>query len=533
MYRPIDECRICQNRGLETVLDLGEQHLTGMFPRTREQQVPKAPMELVKCHGPAGGLHCGLVQTRFTYDLGLLYGGEYGYRSGLNRSMVLHLEGIVRDLLELARPSPGDLLLDIGSNDGTLLSFYPPGTRAAGGGLELVGMDPTADRFAAYYKPHIRRVAGFFSAENFQAMFPRRKAKIVTSIAMFYDLDRPLDFMRQVASILADDGVWHFEQSYLPAMLAANSYDTACHEHLEYYALRQIKHMTDRTGLKILDVKFNEINGGSFAVTVAKAGASHAANTALVEQIARSGRGPGIGYAGAVCGLPAGGRHPSQGTRGPAGTAEGRRPAGAGLRGVHQGERDPAILRHHAAALAVHRGGQRREIRLFHARQRDPHHPGNRGLCHASRLHAGAALAFPPRHLRAGNRLSERRRQTDLPHAPDRGRGTMKRAVVVGSSGQDGAILFERLRAEGHYVVGLDLGEVRCTEPAGSLNVSAEPCPRARWTSSIPPPWRVLSPPRSPTRSTIWPPSTVRRKRTRATTAWISNGASTSRSRGC
>ena len=285
MYRPIEECRICQNRGLESVLDLGEQHLTGIFPRTMDQHVPQAPMELVKCHAPAGGQHCGLVQTRFTYDLGLLYGGEYGYRSGLNRSMVLHLEGIVRDLLKLARPSSGDLLLDIGSNDGTLLSFYPPGTRAAGGGFELVGMDPTAERFAAYYKPHIRRVADFFSAEKFRAIFAERKAKIVTSIAMFYDLDRPLDFMREVASVLADDGVWHFEQSYLPAMLAAGSYDTACHEHLEYYALRQIKYMADRTGLKILDVKLNDINGGSFAVTVAKTGANYAVNSAQVEQL--------------------------------------------------------------------------------------------------------------------------------------------------------------------------------------------------------------------------------------------------------
>jgi len=288
MYQPIDECRICQNRALESVLDLGKQHLTGVFPKTIDQCVPQAPMELVKCHGPDGGQHCGLVQTRFTYDLGLLYGGDYGYRSGLNRSMVLHLEGIVRDLVKLARPSAGDLLLDIGSNDGTLLSFYPDH------GLDLIGMDPTAERFAAYYKPHIRRVADFFSAEKFGDIFGGRKAKIVTSIAMFYDLHRPLDFMRQVASVLDDDGVWHFEQSYLPAMLAAGSYDTACHEHLEYYALRQIKYMTDRTGLKILDVKFNDINGGSFAVTVATAGASHTAATALVEQIIAQEDGFGL-----------------------------------------------------------------------------------------------------------------------------------------------------------------------------------------------------------------------------------------------
>ena len=107
-----------------------------------------------------------------------------------------------------------------------------------------------------------------------------------------------MDFMRQVAEVLADDGVWHFEQSYLPAMLAANSYDTACHEHLEYYALRQIKYMADRTGLKIIDVKFNEINGGSFGVTVAKSATSHAANTARMEQVTSREEGLGLNTLG-------------------------------------------------------------------------------------------------------------------------------------------------------------------------------------------------------------------------------------------
>ncbi len=279
MYQQIECCRICGNRDLEPVLDLGEQSLTGTFPKTPDQAIARLPMELVKCHGPADGKQCGLVQCRFTFDMGMLYGGDYGYRSGLNCSMVAHLQGIVRDLVELARPAAGDIILDIGSNDGTLLSFY------ADSGLELIGMDPTSGRFAKYYKPHIRRVADFFSAEQFRRMFGQRKAKIVTSIAMFYDLDRPMDFMRQVASVLADDGVWHFEQSYLPAMLATNSYDTACHEHLEYYALRQIKYMADRAGLKILNVTFNDVNGGSFAVTAAKDGAPYPAGAAIQEKV--------------------------------------------------------------------------------------------------------------------------------------------------------------------------------------------------------------------------------------------------------
>ncbi len=102
MYRKIECCRICGNRKLASVLDLGEQYLTGVFPKTPQQPVARAPMELVKCDGPAGGQQCGLVQSRYTFDLDLLYGGDYGYRSGLNRSMVAHLESIVHDLLDRA-----------------------------------------------------------------------------------------------------------------------------------------------------------------------------------------------------------------------------------------------------------------------------------------------------------------------------------------------------------------------------------------------------------------------------------------------
>jgi NDP-4-keto-2,6-dideoxyhexose 3-C-methyltransferase len=104
--------------------------------------------------------------------------------------------------------------------------------------------------------------------------FPGKKAKVITSFSMFYDLEDPLAFMREVHEVLADDGIWVFEQSYMPTMLETNSYDTVCHEHLEFYALRQIKWMADRVGFRILDVEFNDVNGGSFSITVSKKGGS-------------------------------------------------------------------------------------------------------------------------------------------------------------------------------------------------------------------------------------------------------------------
>jgi len=124
-------------------------------------------------------------------------------------------------------------------------------------------------------------VSDFFSEKNFEQA-TGKKARIVTSIAMFYDLEDPVEFARQVASILADDGIWHFEQCYMPSMLRTNSYDVICHEHLEYYSVRVIRNILDAARLKILDIQMNAVNGGSFAVTAAKKGSRYRSDTAMV-----------------------------------------------------------------------------------------------------------------------------------------------------------------------------------------------------------------------------------------------------------
>jgi hypothetical protein len=258
MFTRVTSCRICGNPELVPVLDLGVQALTGVFPRTRETPVTAGPLRLVKCVG-AG--RCGLLQLEHSYPLTEMYGENYGYRSGINPTMVEHLHGKVRRIVAMADLAPGDLVLDIGSNDGTTLAAYPHD-------LTLVGMDPTGVKFGGYYPKHVELIPDFFSARRLAERHPGRRAKVVTSFAMFYDLEQPLDFMREVREVLADDGVWVFEQSYMPAMLAVNAYDTVCHEHLEYYALAQIQWMTDRAGLRIVDVEINDVNGGSFSVTV-------------------------------------------------------------------------------------------------------------------------------------------------------------------------------------------------------------------------------------------------------------------------
>jgi NDP-4-keto-2,6-dideoxyhexose 3-C-methyltransferase len=260
-YRKVERCRVCGGANLVQVLDLGDQMLTGVFPRTKDPTITTGPVQLVKCHDEAG---CGLLQLGHTYDVAEMYGENYGYRSGLNPSMVAHLQEKVRRIRKRLPLSAGDLVLDIGSNDSTTLQAYPQE------GLVLVGMDPSAGKFRNYYPPHIALIEDFFSAKGFGERFPGRKARVVTSFAMFYDLEEPMEFMRQVHEILADDGIWVFEQSYMPAMLDANAYDTVCQEHLEFYGLHQIQWMAERVGFRIADVEFNDTNGGSFSVTVTK-----------------------------------------------------------------------------------------------------------------------------------------------------------------------------------------------------------------------------------------------------------------------
>lgn len=281
MHREIKNCRICGNSDLVPVLDLGKQCLTGVFPKTKEEVVTSGPLELVKCREDKDSGHCGLLQLRQSYDLDEMYGDNYGYRSGLNRSMVEHLNDKARGMLKRVDLSAGDIVLDIGSNDGTLLASYPKN------GAIFAGFDPTGLKFKEFYPAHVELVTDFFSARSFKNKFGKKKAKIVTSIAMFYDLEDPLKFMEEVRDILADDGLWLFEQSYMPTMLEMNSYDTVCHEHLEYYGLKQIKWMADKAGFKIADIEFNNINGGSFSITAAKATSKFRENSAAVEKILR------------------------------------------------------------------------------------------------------------------------------------------------------------------------------------------------------------------------------------------------------
>jgi GDP-mannose 4,6-dehydratase len=258
-HKVIEKCRICNNNNLVDIVDLGNHVISSRFLKSVTENVPSSPLVLTKC---CGENVCNLVQLKHTVDSNEMYEQNYGYRSGINTTMTKHLQKIVSDLETLYMiPNTDYTILDIGSNDATLLKSY------ASQNHTLIGIDPTGSQFKQYYTSNITLIPDYFSEDVYTSKH-FEKAHIITSIAMFYDLPDPLDFMKNIKNILAPAGVWFIEQSYLPSMIEALSFDTVCHEHLEYYTFEQIKWMADKVGLKILDVSLNDCNGGSFRVTL-------------------------------------------------------------------------------------------------------------------------------------------------------------------------------------------------------------------------------------------------------------------------
>lgn len=232
------------------------------------------PLELCRCDPGLDEVACGLVQLRHTVSPDLMY-SAYGYRSGINQTMTEHLGGIARALEDRVALAAGDLVVDIGANDGTLLLQYR--TKR----VDYVGYEPSNIR-PLEPTPTIQFIYSYFTASALKHAFGDRKAKIVTSIAMFYDLDDPNTFVADVAEILAPDGLWTLELSYLPSMLANNSFDTICHEHLEYYHLGTIEALLHRHDLVVADAELNGANGGSIRVTICHRGSRFSEHTAGV-----------------------------------------------------------------------------------------------------------------------------------------------------------------------------------------------------------------------------------------------------------
>lgn len=259
-------CRICGSKALKPVVSLGDQFISGAFakPDGAPPMKRRVPLDLVRCD-PASDEHaCGLVQLRHSVPPKVLY-QSYWYRSGVNQTMRDNLAGIARVAEEIAGLKAGDLVVDIGCNDGTLLKSYRTE------GIRRLGIDPS-NVVEHARAAGLEVVNDFFTAAALRSAVPEQKPKVITSIAMFYDLENPHLFVGDIKDALHEEGIWVLELSYLPLMLEMNSFDTICHEHLEYYSLAPMERLFAEHGLEVIDVTLNDINGGSFRIAVSHAG---------------------------------------------------------------------------------------------------------------------------------------------------------------------------------------------------------------------------------------------------------------------
>ena len=247
-------CRVCGSTALTKVIDLGEQYLQGSFVKPGKETPPirKIPMSLLRCDPTKDEKACGLLQMEHTVPPEVLY-SAYWYRSGTNNTMREHLRSITEEALATLNKTTGRVL-DIGCNDGTLLGYYPTE-------FEKFGVDPSD--VAQEIADDVTVMQDIFPSEELTSLLQGKRMDIITSIAMFYDLEDPVAFTEGIRDTLAHDGIWIFEMSYMPMMLKMTAYDTICHEHLEYYSLAVIEYILKKAGMKVFNASTNEINGGS------------------------------------------------------------------------------------------------------------------------------------------------------------------------------------------------------------------------------------------------------------------------------
>ncbi len=269
-------CRVCGNTALDPAVDLGPQYLSSVFPTdlSYRDHVQRYPMDMVLCR-TEGGAHCGLLQMGHHLDLTEMY-QAYPYQSATNSGMRAVLADVAADGRRAVALSSGDVVLDIGCNDGTLLSMF------TGNGLTLAGIDAAANIQLVFDDPALHHARGYFTRARYES-FGISQARLVFSIAMFYHLDDPVTFARDVAACLAPDGTWIIQMAYLPTMLDTNMYDNIVHEHAGYYGLESLQWVMNAAGLEIVDASLNDVYGGSYRVFVQHTGAGRTPSDRLAQ----------------------------------------------------------------------------------------------------------------------------------------------------------------------------------------------------------------------------------------------------------
>jgi len=266
----VNNCRNCSKKKLSKLFTLGNINYTGKFAK-KNQKIKKAPLELSICN------NCKLVQLAHKFDLKYMYGPDYGYRSNINHTMVEHLKKVVLVSSKKVSLKSGDMVLDIASNDATLLNFYS-------NNIITFGVDPLVKKYSKYYKKINYKISDFFSYKKIKNK-TKNKFKIITALSVFYDMEKPNHFLNGVRNLLDVNGIFILEFADLSSILKYNMFDTICHEHLEYYSTKVIYNMCKKNNLKIVNIIDNDINGSSKQFHIAHKNSTHKVNFKKIKNI--------------------------------------------------------------------------------------------------------------------------------------------------------------------------------------------------------------------------------------------------------
>ena len=267
----IKNCRFCNSKKISKLFSLGNLSFTGKFARSINTNIPSADLSMVKC------AKCHLVQLGRNFNMKYLYGSDYGYRTGINSTMTNHMKKICAILNKKANLKKGDAVLDIASNDGTLLNFYSKN-------IFRVGIDPTIRKYKKYYSKIDLSISDFFSFDKIHKN-TKKKFKIISALSVFYDMKNPNIFLDDVCKLLDANGILLLEQADLASIIKLKMFDTICHEHLEYYSHEVIFQLAKKNNLKVFDMMENDINGGSTQYYLCKKNSKFKVNQKVIDAI--------------------------------------------------------------------------------------------------------------------------------------------------------------------------------------------------------------------------------------------------------
>ena len=266
-------CKNCRHNFLEKIVKIGKQPLSGFFYPNKKKKLEKYSLDLHKCP------KCHLVQLSNLANTKKMYGSHYGYKTSVSKMMLLHLKEKIQRLKKFKFIKKGNNILDIGSNDASFLKLL-------GNKYNLYGIDPSANKFKNNYK-NMKLITDFFSKKNVLKNFKNKDIKfdLISSFAIFYDVEDPNSFCKDIEMMLNENGIWICEFSYLPLMLKNLTFDQICHEHIMYYTFSVFEKILINNNLKVLDIKINEINGGSIEVVIAKINSKRISNYSLINKL--------------------------------------------------------------------------------------------------------------------------------------------------------------------------------------------------------------------------------------------------------